>query len=136
MLSLRAVAYWGKEYDDPLYLVTNCSTGQEAVHWYKKRYRIETLFSDLKGRGFNLQKSGLRDPARIDRLLIAVALAYVWIIYLGEQVLANGMSKIIHRTDRCDCSLFTLGKRFLKYVLKNGMAIPPFTLALTGNTWE
>ena len=60
VLSLRAVAYWGKEYDDPLYLVTNFTNGREAVHWYKKRYRIETLFSDLKGRGFNLQKSGVR----------------------------------------------------------------------------
>ncbi len=136
LLSLRAVAYWGKEYDDPLYLVTNFATGQEAVHWYKKRYRIETLFSDFKGRGFNLQKSGLRDPERIDRLLIAVALAYVWIIYLGEQVLARGIDKVIHRTDRCDCSLFTLGKRFLKYLLKNGLPISPFTLVLVGNTLE
>lgn len=136
VLAVRAVAYWGKEYDGPLYLLSNFTTGREAVHWYKKRYRIETLFSDLKGRGFNLQKSGLRDPQRVNRLLIAVALAYVWVIYLGEHVLANGWNKIIHRTDRCDCSLFTLGKRFLNYVLKNGLPIPPFTLVLTGNALE
>lgn len=136
ILTLRAVAYWGKEYDDPLYLVTNCLLGREAVHWYKKRYRIETLFSDLKGRGFNLQKSGLRDPGRVDRLLIAAALAYVWLIYLGEQVLANGWEALIHRKDRCDCSLFTLGKRFLSYSLKNAWPIPVFSLALAENTLE
>lgn len=136
VLKLRAVAYWGKEYDEPLYLVTNFPLGREAVHWYKKRYRIETLFSDLKGRGFNFQKSGLRDPERVDRLLIALALAYIWLIDLGEQVLANGWEKLIHRNDRCDCSLFTLGKRFLKYVLKNAYPIPPFRLVLTGNIME
>ena len=135
-LTLRAVAYWGNEYDDPLYLVTNCLVGQEAVCWYKKRFLIETLFSDLKGRGFNLQKSGLRDPERVNRLLIAVALAYIWLIDLGEQVLANGWERLIHRNDRCDCSLFTLGKRFLKYVLKNGYSLPVFSLTLAGNLLE
>ncbi|SCN47296.1 hypothetical protein BAZMOX_129335_0 [methanotrophic endosymbiont of Bathymodiolus azoricus (Menez Gwen)] len=34
--------------------MTNLSTGGEAFNWYLKRFRIETLFSDLKGRGFNL----------------------------------------------------------------------------------
>ena len=136
VLKLRVVAYWGREYDEPLYLVTNFPVGREAVHWYKKRYRIETLFSDLKGRGFNLQKSGLRNPERVDRLLIALALAYIWLIDLGEQVLANGWEALIHRKDRCDCSLFTLGKRFLKYVLKNAYPIPPFRLILNGNRLE
>jgi hypothetical protein len=40
---------------------------------YRKRFNIETLFSDLKSRGFNAHKSGLRDPERVSRLLIAVA---------------------------------------------------------------
>ena len=131
------MAYWGKEYDDPLYLVTNLPMGREAVHWYKKRYRIETLFSDFKGRGFNLQKSGLRDPKRIDRLLIAVALVYILLIDLGEQVMTHGWEKLIHRKDRCDCSLFTLlQQRFLKYSLKNGWSIPSFCLTLNRNRLE
>lgn len=130
-LSLRAVVYWGREYIDPLYLVSNASTGGEAFHWYKKRFRIETLFSDFKGRGFRLDKSGLRDPKRVDRLLIAVSLAYIWTIYLGEFALKQGWLRIIHRTDRCDLSLFQLGIRLLKRVLKEGKAIPPFCLTLT-----
>ncbi|SJM91090.1 hypothetical protein CRENPOLYSF1_1710006 [Crenothrix polyspora] len=50
-------------------------------------FRIETLFSDIKGRGFNVHKSGLKCPERVSRLLIAVALAYIWMIYLGEYAL-------------------------------------------------
>jgi hypothetical protein len=136
ILKLRAIAYWGSEYEKPLYLVSNFLMGREAVHWYKKRFRIETLFSDFKGRGFQLSKSGLRDPERIDRLLIAVSLAYIWIVFLGEYALEKGWDKIIHRTDRCDLSLFTLGKRLLKYFLKNGLPIPSFCLVLSGFALE
>ncbi len=136
VLMLRAVAYWGREYENPIYLVSNFSTGKEAVYWYRKRFRIETLFSDIKGRGFNFHKSGLRDPKRVDRLLIAVALAYIWMIYLGEYALKQGWEKIIHRTDRCDLSLFTLGKRLLKHLLKNGLSLPLFCLVLSGMALE
>jgi len=59
---LRAIAYWGREYKDSIYLVSNFSTGKETVYWYRKRFRIETLFSDIKGRGFNLHKNGLSLP--------------------------------------------------------------------------
>jgi hypothetical protein len=129
-IRVNAVAYWGKQYKEPIYLVTNCPTGGEAFMWYRKRFKIETLFSDLKGRGFNLQKSGLRDPERVSRLLIAAALAYIWMVYLGALALQQGWNKIIHRTDRCDLSLFQLGKRLLSYLLKEGKALPKFCLIL------
>lgn len=129
---VRAVVHWGKKYQDPIYLVTNFSTGGEAFNWYQRRFRIETLFSDLKGRGFNLNKSGLRDPERVSRLLIAASLAYIWMVYLGELVLNKGWDKIIHRADRCDLSLFQLGIRLLKRLLREGKVLPEFCLTLSG----
>ncbi len=66
---VRAGVYWGQKYNDPIYLVINFPTGGEAFNWYRKRFRIEMLFSDLKTRGFNLQKSGLRAPERVSRLI-------------------------------------------------------------------
>ena len=91
---------------------------------------IETLFSDFKGRGFQLQKSGLIDPVRVSRLLIAVSLAYVWVISLGVYTLKTGWDKIIHRTDRCDLSLFELGKRLLKRFSSNNIPLPPIDIFL------
>ena len=35
-----------------------------------------------------------------------------------------GFNKIIHRTDRCDLSLFQLGLRLLEYFLNQEMDIP------------
>ncbi|MDD5463501.1 MAG: hypothetical protein PHG00_18150 [Methylococcales bacterium] len=84
------------------------------------------MFSDFKGRGFQLQKSGLVDPLRVSRLLIALSLAYVWMIYSGVYALKTGWHKTILRTDRCDLSVFELAKRLLKRFLTKGVPLPPF----------
>ncbi len=120
-------------YEEPIYLITNALTGGEAFAWYQKRFRIETLFSDFKGRGFNLNKSHLIHPERVSRLIIAVALAYIWIIYLGEQAKEKGWLKIIHRAGRCDLSLFQLGLRLLKRLLRETLPLPSFNFSLLNN---
>jgi len=35
-------------YHEPLYLVSNMATAEEACRLYEKRFRIETFFSDQK----------------------------------------------------------------------------------------
>ena len=121
---VHLICWWGKGYKEPLYLVTNMDSAEEACQFYSKRFRIETFFSDQKSRGFNLHRSHISDPARLSRLMIAACLAYIWVIYLGEFCMANGYNKIIHRTDRCDLSLFQLGLRFLDYLLNEEITIP------------
>jgi hypothetical protein len=72
---MHVIAWWDRAYDDPLYLVTNLELAKEACYWYRRRYRIETLFSDKQSRGFQIDKSHLSDPARLARLFIATSLA-------------------------------------------------------------
>ncbi len=115
---------WAKGEAEPLYLVSNLSVAEEAIRYYKKRFRIETFFSDQKSRGFNLQKSHLEDPQRLSRLLIASCLAYIWIVYLGSLCKRDGWQSVIHRSSRCDLSLFQLGYRLLDYFLNEGIPIP------------
>jgi hypothetical protein len=43
---------WAKGYAEPLYLVSNLSSAEEAIRYYQKRFRIEIFFSDQKSRGF------------------------------------------------------------------------------------
>lgn len=119
-----AVAWWKAEHEEPIYLVTNMDLAEEACHWYAKRYRIETFFSDQKSRGFNLHKSHISDPVRLTRLLIAACLAYIWIIYLGVIAKRDGWLAVIHRTDRCDLSLFQLGLNLLDHFLDEHFCIP------------
>ena len=118
------IVWWGREYREPLYLVTNLDLAAEACWWYRKRFRIETFFSDQKSRGFHLHRSHLADPARLTRLLLAACLAYLWIVYLGVLTQRDDWLRVIHRTDRCDLSLFQLGLVLLEHLLNEGLPIP------------
>src|SRR5262245_27685866 len=115
---------WAKGYQEPLYLVSNMATAEEACRWYEKRFRIETFFSDQKSRGFHIHKSHMSDVQRLSRLLIAACLAYIWIVYLGAVCEKDQWRPIIHRRKRCDLSLFQLGLRLLEHLLNEEMPIP------------
>lgn len=119
-----AVAWWRKNYQEPIYLVSNMDLMEEVCDWYKKRFRIETFFSDQKSRGFHLHKSHLSDPKRLAKLMIATCLAYIWVVYLGVHASQKTYLPFIHRTDRCDLSLFQLGLRLLEYLLDFDHPIP------------
>src|SRR5262245_59635847 len=121
---MMVLCCWAKGYHEPLYLVSNMMTAEEACRWYEKRFRIETFFSDQKSRGFHLHKSHISDPQRLSRLLIAACLAYIWIIYLGSIGAKDRWRQLIHRRKRCDLSLFQLGLRLLEYFLNEEMPIP------------
>lgn len=103
---------------------TGTEARSELTETWTKRYRIETFFSDQKSRGFNLHKSHISDPVRLARLLIAACLAYIWIIYLGVIAKRDGWVEVIHRTDRCDLSLFQLGLNLLDHFLNEHFRIP------------
>lgn len=124
ILSCNAVVWWNRDYKEPIYLFTNLQPIEEALYWYKKRFTIETFFSDQKSRGFHIHKSHISKPERLERLLIASAMAYLFIIYFGIYAKLHGFQKTIHRTERCDLSMFKLGQRFLDYLLGQAKNIP------------
>ena len=121
---VTVIAWWQKEYAAPVFLVTNFELAAEACYWYKKRFQIETFFSDEKSRGFYLHKSHLANPDRLAKLVLAACLAYLWIVFLGVVAHRENLVKIIHRTERCDWSLFRLGLCLLEYLLNEEKPIP------------
>ncbi len=118
------VIWWGKGYQAPIFLVSNLPNASQAARYYKRRFTIETFFSDQKSRGFHIHKSHLADAKRISCLLIAACLAYIWMIGLGLFTLSTGKQKLIDRPDRIDKSVFRLGLDWLKYALKHELDFP------------
>ncbi len=121
---VTVIAWWKRGYLEPIFLVTNFELSGEACYSYQKRFQIETFFSDEKSRGFHLHKSHLSDPERLSTLMIAACLAYLWMVYLGLEALRHDWVRIIHRTDRCDWSLFRLGLALLDHFLNESLPIP------------
>ena len=121
---ISLLALWEAQEQHPIYLVTSLADLDLAVEMYKKRAHIETFFSDPKSRGFQIHKSHLNEPARLSRLLLASCLAYIWVVYLGVCALQDDWMHVLHRTDRCDLSLFRLGVRLLSRCLSEDIPIP------------
>lgn len=114
---------WNEAAAEHLYLVTSAQSLTETQRWYRRRFKIETLFADTKSRGFGLHKSGISDPQRLARFVIALFLAYIWMIYLGVLVIQEQRLDLIARTDRFMHSLVRLGCLYLDLILEEGWAI-------------
>lgn len=70
--------------DGELLIVASNKFSENAIDIYGKRWEIETLFSCLKGRGFNLEDTRVTDQKRIKRLLIVPVIAFCWAHKTGE----------------------------------------------------
>jgi len=110
----HVLLYWQKGEKEPWYLATNMLSGRPAIRLYRRRMRIEEMYGDMKGHGFDLEISRLQHADRLSRLTLAVCLLYVWLVAIGEYVLDNGYQDEVDRTDRRDLSIFRLGWDFLE----------------------
>ncbi|KAK7296980.1 hypothetical protein VNO77_49221 [Canavalia gladiata] len=68
-----------------LLLVVSPQFNANAIQDYALRWEIETLFSCLKGRGFNLENTRLTDPRRVKKLIAVLAISFCW-CYLTDYV--------------------------------------------------
>lgn len=127
---LHVFAVWQEGCAAPLYLLSTFADLDTTLWHYRHRAHIETFFSDQKSRGFHIQRSHLSDPVRLTRLLIAAALGYIWLVYLGTFALSDPWRARLHRRHRCDLSLFQLGLRLLAYCLRHHQPIPAGFLPL------
>lgn len=55
----------------------------DALQYYKERWAIETLFLNLKSRGFDMESTHLREPKRIAQIIAILSLAYSWASLVG-----------------------------------------------------
>jgi hypothetical protein len=105
------------------------------------RWAIEPMFSDLKGRGFNLEDSQLQHAERLERLVLIMALAMYWCVHAGRDDALNHPTPLekkvraqhdpehwsFKKLYRSLVSWFTRGLRCLERCLQNDLPLPPFT---------
>jgi hypothetical protein len=60
-------------------VITNRRPCHQHLKWYLKRMHVEEIFRDDQSGSFDLEATQLRDPERLNHLLLAVAVAVLWI---------------------------------------------------------
>lgn len=116
------VMHWKEKEEEPWLLVSDYGCTRRVLRLYGMRARIEAMYSDMKTRGFDLHKTRLRSPERIERLILAIAIIYLWFLALGSWVVKNGLRAQIDRPDRRDLSYFRLGWDRLDDRLRLGLS--------------
>jgi hypothetical protein len=117
MPDLTVSIHWGAEFDEPLCLVSNLSPAAGPHLIYDFRFWVETLFGNHKSRGFQLARTHMTDPAHINRLVLALAIATCIALGLGTDLIVSNRTDLVDRSDRRDLSLFQLGWRWLYRLL-------------------
>jgi len=116
-LEANLFIWHGKGHKDPLILVTNLDFEGEIKRFYKKRFKIEPFFRDLKSQGFHINRSGLQDAKRLKRLLIAACVAYIFCIMSSTKAYESKFYDKFARIDKKVLSLFQLGRRFILFLI-------------------
>jgi len=106
---------------------------------YARRMRIEESFRDDQSGGFDLEHTRLEHPARLEKLLLAVAIATLWCHEIGEQIIQNPelQDELDSGGKKRELSIFQLGLRFIKRCLSTMISrLPNLNLRLTNLTLE
>lgn len=125
---VNIAVFWSKKEMRHIFLVTNSVNFAATQKWYRLRFTIETLFSDIKKRGFNIAQTRLYHPERVSRLMLAASIAYLFIIFLGVQAIMSAcVTRIARVADSCyDAyySIFQIGLMYLDHLLNQYLSIP------------
>lgn len=121
---ISVAAYWAEGEARPWFIVTDEDKATYlTLRTYTRRMWIEELFGDLEGGGFQLHQSRLYQPERLSRLVLAVCLAYLWLMHVGAYVVKRGLRSVVDRRARRDRSLAELGRHWIRRQTTNG--VPP-----------
>ena len=110
----------GLPVEEPWYLVSNADPALDLVWAYGQRFCCEQLFRDQKSGIFQLESSGLRDPARIDRLLLVMAIAVLVASLQGFAVSLAGQRRRVDPHWQRGLSFVRIGLKWLQQQVING----------------
>jgi hypothetical protein len=109
---VRWVRKLPKHRDECWFLMSDLANGPARLsQLYGRRMAIEEMFRDLKNKrnGWSLRDTQLTKPARLDRLLLILALAYILLCGIGLHAIAKRPAKQWSASPRNNCSVFTVG---------------------------
>lgn len=88
-LNCTLLGYWGEAHQDPWLVLTDLAPECADTCWYGLRAWIEQGFKRTKRSGWQWQHTRMNDPARAERLWMAIAIATWWLLSVGGEAEAQ-----------------------------------------------
>ena len=89
-LECTLVAFSGEGYAEPWLILTDLAPEVAKARWYGLRGWIEQGYKRIKGEGWKLPRTRIRDCRRLERLWLAVAVATMWVLMVGGEAEVDG----------------------------------------------
>jgi hypothetical protein len=84
-LACTLVACWEPGHQERWLVLTDLLPEQAQVTWYGLRVWIEAGFKDCKRGGWHWHQTQMTNPARAERLWLAMAVATLWVVSVGGE---------------------------------------------------
>lgn len=120
----NVVAIWRTTEREPWLLITDLPAVAQRCQEYRKRTWQEALFRDLKSYGWHWEKSKVKAPERVERLLAVLAVATLWMLGLGQRVIKRGVRSLFQDGRQRRKSRFQLGIAYLRRLMSNDQHVP------------
>lgn len=120
---VNLIADWAPQQAGPHYWALDRPANGQAWRYGRKRYWIEPTFRDWKSAGFDLEASHMREPQRLERLLLAMTLTSLWLCHIAEWLQQSGRAAAFARRPD-DYSRLRLARDYLQRCQLLGGAIP------------
>lgn len=99
---------------EPWAVITDETPSLQTLWQYGLRFRVEELFLDSKSGVFGLADSRLRDPQKLNRLYLVVAIAILYSTIMGTTVQLSGLRQQVDIHYSRGLSYLKIGLRWLR----------------------
>lgn len=110
---LSAARIKAKAGKTELLLIASLDNKQCPFANYRERWQVETMFKAMKSSGFNINKTHLKHPERIENLFKIVMIAYCWCYKMGVYLHKQVKQIVIKSHGRMQTSFFKYGLEYL-----------------------
>ncbi|UBM61385.1 IS4 family transposase [Candidatus Sulfidibacterium hydrothermale] len=101
---------------------------EKADDYYKQRWQIEMTFKAMKSSGFDIEKTHLSDIKRIEKLVLLIMVAFVWVYKVGIHIHQNIKPIKIKKHGRKAKTIFKTGLDFITKCFLNDSYTPEFNI--------
>lgn len=109
---VNVATIWDHREDEPWMLVSNLPVAQ-LRQVYRRRMRIEEMFSDFKERAFDLEATRLREPLRLLNLAVLLALTYIWLLIAATTIIKRRLRRTVDPAAKRALSYTQIALRFI-----------------------